>query len=315
MEFVSFRDSLFSPGNNNGMYVHDMGYDPVSDWVINSKIIYEHYVLMMISPLLSLSHSIVDLGCHVGTYSYAAQLLNKSILTLSIDTNDRNLEICKINSLYRKQHVFLHGFWDSTTTAEHVYVNDPKKSGHQDLYASLSKEYKTAAQVKVPIIGNQPIIEFLGSSDYLEPKFHFIKIDVDGGEVDNAVALIASIIKRNIKFYIMIETADHSTFVKIKKLGLTLLGLLPGNNFVFCTPTLVETMSTSIFLSSAASYLNLIIENEETLKFLNSQGSYKVQQSVNIITPFGKISLNGKILNKYWEKLLQDENIPIMCYG
>jgi hypothetical protein len=302
MKFVPFRNSLFTPSAGGGMYVHDYGYDPVSDWILSSQIIYEHYVLMMmISSILASSASLVDLGCHVGTYGYAAKLLDPNIPILSIDANQKNIELCKFNSINRSSHEFVCGFWKSDSIHDHVYIQNPENAGHNELYDGLSNLRQSQDQVVVQTISNKLIIDFMARFNNISRKHHFIKVDVDGGEVGNITDLLGLIKANNLSTYILLETADFPTFNQIKNLGFIPLALLPGNNFLFCSSDLLQTMSTAIFLTTAVSYLNLVLDDQQFMSAIGMQGSFRDQKSFSINTKYGISHLSGRILNEYWQ--------------
>lgn len=315
MKYVPFQNNLFTPSTDGGMYVHDYGYDPVCDWILSNQIIYEHYVLMMISSILASSASLVDLGCHVGTYGYAAKLLNPNIPVLSIDANQKNIELCKLNSINRSSHEFVHGFWKSDSPHDHVYILNPENAGHNELYEGLSNLRQSQDQVIVQTIGNKPIIDFMARFSHVSWKHHFIKVDVDGGEVGNITDLLELVKVNSISTYILLETADSPTFSQIKNLGFIPLALLPGNNFLFCSSELLHTMSSAIFLTTAVSYLNLLLNDQQFMAAIGAQGSFRDQKSFSIYTTYGISHLFGRILNEYWQQFLEVETIPLFCYG
>lgn len=311
--------SLFTYSQGKYFCLHDNGHDPVCDWIIKSKVIYEHYVLMMIAPILRECSYLVDVGCHVGTYTYAKQLTGNFNNTLSIDASQDNLELARINNNNRTNFESIHGFWiDESIGETHTMLsNEFKGKGHDKLHSNITNN--PDGSFKIPNIKTNTIFDWIEKQHHnakATTKPGFIKIDIDGSEVNTSKELCASLTCTKVPFIMLIETGNHKVIEELTELEVKILALLPGNNFLVCCQ---ETFSdsNSLFclhqtLALITGYLNKIARNDAYLRFTRTQLDGK---SLTISSPFGELKSESSIINSHWAEHLSKYNIPMFCYG
>lgn len=311
--------SYFTYSQGKYFHVHGSGHDPVCDWIINSKCMYEHYVLMMISPILRECSYLVDIGCHVGTYTYAKWLTGNLTRTLSIDASQENIDIAKMNNANLGKFDSIHGFWvDEETSHSHTLLsNEFKGKGHDKLHSSITHNPENS--FKIPNIRTSAIIDWINDDQHLkspEAKPGFIKIDIDGSEVNTSEELCTSLIHTKSPFIMLIETGSPKVIEALVELGIQVLALLPGNNFLVCNQeTFSETKHAFCLhqtLALTASYLNKMAKDAD---FLRRNGARRDGKSITFQTPFGEFTSESSIINNHWEEHLAKHNIPMLCYG
>ena len=178
--------SFFPRSQGKYFYVHKKGHDSVCDWIIDQKTIYEHYVLMMITPILRDCSYMVDIGCHVGTYTFAKILCENYTNTLSIDASQENLEMAKANNNSHNCFKSIHGFWvDSSVSQDYTFISNNFSGDHDDLHSCITSNPEKSSVI--PNIRTNAIYEWINeehkkSSQTGKPGF--IKIDIDGSEVN-----------------------------------------------------------------------------------------------------------------------------------
>ena len=311
--------SFFAYSQGKHFHVHESGHDPVCDWIINTKCIYEHYVLMMISPILRECSYLVDIGCHVGTYTYAKQLTGNFARTLSIDASQENIEIAKLNNANLGNFNSIHGFWvdEKNSQSNTLLSNKFKGQGHDKLHSSITHNPENS--FKIPNIRTSAIIDWINDdqeSENSETKTGFIKIDIDGSEVNTSEELCASLIHTKSPFIMLIETASPKVIEALVELGVRVLALLPGNNFLVCSQeTFSETTSSFCLhqtLALTVSYLNKMSKDVDTLR---RTGARRDGKSITFQTRFGEFTSESSIINNYWDEHLTKYDIPMFCYG
>lgn len=311
--------SLFPYAHNKFIQAHEYGYDPVCDWIIKNKMIYEHYVLMMLAPVLRECSYLVDIGCHIGTYTYAKQLAGNFNSTLSIDASRENIELARINLIDQNNFDSMHGFWiDKNVCESHTLLaNEFKGKGHDKLHGSITNN--PANSFKIPNIRTSTISNWINEHQHnAEPgtQLGFVKIDIDGSEENTSQELCASLICTKAPFIMLIETGNPKVIESLTDLGMKIMALLPGNNFLLCCPN-INASHNSVFcihqiLSLTVGYLNMVIKDDSFLMHTNTIRDNKL---IRISTPFGDLTAESSIMSNSWKEHLSGYDFPVFCYG
>lgn len=91
-------DTFVPEALNDSFFVYKNSHDPVCNWMSDNNMLYEHYVLHFLKPLLQSSSIMVDIGSNVGCYSYYYRKhANRDGSLLCIGANSLNLELLRIN--------------------------------------------------------------------------------------------------------------------------------------------------------------------------------------------------------------------------
>jgi hypothetical protein len=238
---------------------------------------------------------------------------------LSIDASQDNLELARINNNNRTNFESIHGFWiDESVGDTHTMLsNEFKGKGHEKLHSSITNN--PDGSFKIPNIKTSTIFDWIQKQHHnaeATTKTGFIKIDIDGSERNTSKELCASLICAKAPFIMLIETGDHKVIEALTELGIKVLALLPGNNFLICCQEMLLD-NNSIFclyqtLALITGYLNCIAREND---FLRQQGIQRDGKSITISTRFGELKSESSIINSYWAEHLSKYNIPKFCYG
>lgn len=311
-------ETYFTNSFKKHFYVHKKGRDPVCDWVINNKCIYEGHLLMMISPILRECSYMVDIGCHVGTYTYAKMLTGNYSNTLSIDASQENIETARMNASNHVNFNSIHGFWVEKSVANaHTLISSEYRGDHNKLHVNITNNPENS--LKIPNVKTSSIYDWIKKEQQsIEPEANsgFIKIDIDGSEKNTAAELCALLIQAKAPFIMQIETSNPAIIEELSDLGLQILALLPGDNFLVCCPRTL-TKRPSLFclhqtFGLIISYLNKMANDDDWLRQTATQRNNK---PIKISTPYGEHKCESSIVKGHWIKDLSKYDIPMFCYG
>ena len=317
-QIIQFNESYFPCSTGKYFHIFQEGRDPVCDWIINNQQIYESHVLMMISPILRKCSYLVDIGCHVGTYTFAKMLCGNQSSTLSIDASLENIEMAKRNSINHQSFSSIHGFWvDTNIRATHTMISNDYKGSHNYLHRSVTNTKKDSFAIEnIKTTTITKWIEEKTQKPEPKNKHGFIKIDIDGSEANTSTELCASLIHLKTPFIMLIETDSPDVITALDDIGMKILALLPGNNFLICCQ---ETLSRSESLFCLHETFGLITGHlnakASSDKWLKRTGTQRDNRPVTIETAYGKHKSESSIIKGYWPKHLTKYNIPMFCYG
>ena len=317
-QIIQLNSSYFPYSALKHFHVFEKGRDPVCDWIISSQQLYEHYVLMMITPILRECSYLVDIGCHIGTYTFAKMLTGNNGSTLSIDASRENIELAKKNSLNHPCFNSIHGFWvEKNNSNTHTLISNKFKGNHNKLHSSITNSPGDSFAI--------PNIKTTSICDWIEQEIQrsgseknpgLIKIDIDGSELNTSKELCASLIQLNTPFIMLIETGKPKVIEALNDIGMKPLALLPGNNFlVCCQEALIQRKSLFLINETfglITAFLNMTASDDD---WLRRTGTKRDNKPVTIQTTYGKHKSESSIVNDYWPQHLSKYNIPMFCYG
>ena len=317
-QLIKLNDSFFPHSQDKYFHVFENGRDPVCDWIISNQKIYESYVLMMITPILRECSYLIDIGCHVGTYTFAKMLCENHSNTLSIDASQENIAMAKINSFNHCGFNSIHGFLvDASVSETHTFISNEYNGSHNLLHSSIRKN--SSNTLAIPNIKTSAICNWINAESQKlgsEKKYGLIKIDIDGSEKNTSQELCASLTGAKEPFIMLIETNDPEVIEELNGLGMQILAFLPGNNFLICSrEALVQKESLFCLHQSfglITGYLNAMASNSDWLK---KTGCQRDDRPVTIKTKYGFHKADSSIVSDYWSNHLSKYQVPMFCYG
>ncbi len=311
-------ETYFTNSHGKYFYVYEKGRDTVCDWIINNKCIYEDHLLMMISPILRECSYMVDIGCHVGTYTYAKMLTGNYGNTLSIDASKENIEVARMNISNHKNFNSIHGFLVEKNAGDaHTLISKEYRGDHDKLRDCITTNPENT--FKIPNVKTSSIYDWIEEEKQnIEPetKPGFIKMDIDGSEKTTAAELCALLIQARAPFIMQIETCNPVIIEELSSLGMQILALLPGDNFLVCCPKTLSQRQSLFCLHQTfgliTSHLNKKANDDAWLRRTATQRNDK---PIKISTPYGEHNCESSIVKGHWIKDLSKYDIPMFCYG
>ncbi|QHT70546.1 FkbM family methyltransferase [Rhodocytophaga rosea] len=185
----------------------NLRYNPIGDngekWLINK--VYQYYSKKKITPI------IFDVGANIGEYSAALlQTFRKNIQLYSFEPSLRTFKLLQNNSLLAHSTINLYniGFSHEKTKARFSYnIHDPATSS---LYSLTNNNDTIIEEVELTTIDDFCFLHHIS-------HIHFIKVDVEGNEV-NVLKGASQIISSNKIDFIQFEfgprNVDSRTFLK-----------------------------------------------------------------------------------------------------
>ena len=318
MNKIGLKAGWFGPAAGRELFLHPKGHDPVCNWIHTYGLMYEHYNLMMLYPILRECEYMVDIGCHIGTYSYSKQLAGNFSNTLAIDAIKSNIDIAKLNLVRNEGFEWMHGMWvDESIKKPFTKMNlSFRDRGHKHLHSNVVTEENM--YFEIPNIRTKTIAGWCSRNQKNctnDRGFGFIKIDIDGSESDVACELFDSLAILEIPFFALLETSDYGVYARTKASGLVPLALLPGNNFLFCTKAMDRSEGYSFVIHELllliSSYLNLVSRD---VSFLRQKGLWRDNKAIVFERSHGVFNLDSSVVSDYWSEKLKKEAIPKFCY-
>ena len=296
--------------------VYENCQDPVSNWIANNRILFEHYVLYLIKPLLQSSFLLVDIGSNIGSYSYFYKnFANPKGHMICIDANSINLELLKINCKSSNDSNYLNKFWLSDNSEKSTFSQQdlPIKS-----YFKHSLSLQESSGQAIDAISNSELVslikeKFVQINPQSKAAMHyFIKIDVDGNEKHSAQELFQKLKSIDVNFFALVEVNDPSTYVEICQCGMIPKALLPGNNFLFASSNLhtnSDCFANDTYALIAA-YSNRLLD----VTALENQSLIIDKREIYLKTRFGTNIAKCRVMSKYWWDTLKNEPILAVTY-
>lgn len=299
---------------NDSFTVYGDCQDPVSQWMKDNNLLYEHNVIHLLKPLLQSSSVMVDIGSNIGCYSYYYRnYSNKNGHLICIDANSVNLGLLRQNCRDDAYVSTINAFWSCNNgILEFNSLEDlPIKKYFKD---SLIKQKDTMQMpLSIKAIQNSELARLIQEKVNMSKKnnkgcpHYFVKIDVDGNEKKSAQELFNELRSANNNFFALVEVNHISTYYEIRNSGMVPKALLPGNNFLFASYN--EQTLSDYYLSNTFSLISAYSNRWLDCEFKNEYDLLIDKREIFYRNRYGVSISKCRLFNKEWSDILKDEPI------